>query len=59
MSFSHAFRELGKADYEAALSTAFGLDDRALRAEAVFALSAFCLEKAPPPESPRKKKDDK
>jgi hypothetical protein len=56
MSLGNAFREAGKADYDAALSAAFGLDKPGLRAESVFALSAFCL--ASPPSSPGKKKNN-
>ena len=60
-NFEHAFRELGVADFESALSIAQTLKERPLRATAVVALSAKCLEEAqkqkrPAPKSTPQKK---
>lgn len=46
-SLEASFRELGARDFEAALSAANALDDKHLRATALLALSAKCLEGPP------------
>ncbi|MCA1634956.1 MAG: hypothetical protein LC802_15025 [Acidobacteria bacterium] len=48
-NLENAFRELGPHDFEGALAVARKLDDNHLRALAVNALSARCLEESPPP----------
>jgi hypothetical protein len=45
------FREFGKVDFESALAEARGLSDLALRADAIFSLSSYCLSQ-PPPKAP-------
>jgi hypothetical protein len=47
-NLENAFRELGPHDFEGALAVARRLEDRHLRALATNALSARCLEEAPP-----------
>jgi hypothetical protein len=45
-SLENSFRELGGRDFEAALSAANNLDDKYLRATAVLAVAARCLEES-------------
>ena len=53
-NLENAFRELGPYDFEGALDIACKLDDKHLRAIAVNALSARCLEESQPPPKPGK-----
>ena len=46
-NLENAFRELGPHDFEGTLSVARNLEDRHLRAAAIIALSAKCLETPP------------
>jgi hypothetical protein len=54
-NLENAFRELGPHDFEGALAVARRLEDKHLRALATNALSARCLEEAPPPDVPKSK----
>lgn len=49
-NLENVFRELGPHDFEGALAVARRLEDKHLRALATNALSARCLEEAPPDE---------
>ena len=55
-TIENAFRELGQRDFEGAVGAARNLEDRHLRATAIMALSAACLEESAKPAKPAGRK---
>lgn len=51
----NGFREIGKFDYEGALSLAANIADKPLRALTTLALAELCLQSAPQPRKPERR----